>query len=180
MDPWKRLTGEMVFDAGIFRLRREFYEFRGAPAGPFYVLQAGTWANVVAVTPGGEVVLVRQFRHGTGGPSLEVPGGIVDPEDPDPASGALRELLEETGYSASQVRPLGRVSSNPAILDNETHFFVAEPAHQVRPAQPGHLEEIEVALLPLSQVLPRIRSGEIHHSLSVAALTLYLLERLEA
>ncbi len=180
MELWKRLAGEMVFDAGIFRLHREFYEFRGEGAGPFYVLKAGPWANVVAVTAQDEVVLVRQFRHGTRGPSLEVPGGLVDPEDPDPTHGALRELLEETGYSAPQVRPLGRVSSNPAILDNETHFFVAEPARHAQAAAPGRFEEIEVSLLPVSEVLGRIRSGEIHHSLSVAALTLYLLERAEA
>ncbi len=180
MDAWKRLSGELIFDARIFRLFRDQYEWRGEPSGPYYVLHASPWANVVAVTPQEEVVLVRQFRHGVRASSLEVPGGIIDPADPDPKAGALRELREETGFTAPELRPLGRVSSNPAILDNETHFFVAEAARLTHPPATERHEEIEVSLLPVHRILERIRAGEIHHSLSVAALSLYLLSRGEA
>ena len=164
----------MVFDAGIFRLRKDRYEYRAAPIHPFYVLEAAPWTNVVAVTEDGQVVLVSQFRHGVEEVSLEIPGGIVDPgETPEEAAG--RELMEETGY-AGRLRPLGAVSSNPAILDNRTHLFVAEDARRVAEPQPEPDEDFEMSLVPVGEIAGLLSSGRIHHSLCVCALSLYLLE----
>ena len=119
---WKRLGGKIVYDAGIFRVRADRYEFRGQPAGhPFSVIESSPWVNIVAVTEADEVVLVRQYRHGIQEDSLEVPGGMVDAEDGDPATGAARELLEETGYQGGPMQPLGAVTSNPGSCGAPAH-----------------------------------------------------------
>jgi len=171
---WHRLGGEVVFDATIFRLRRDAYEFGGEPTHPYYVLESPPWINVVPLTPEREVVLVRQYRHGIEGPSLEVPGGLADPGE-DPAAAAVRELREETGYAGAPPQLLAAVTSNPAILTNRTHCFVVPGARPVAPPTPDPHEELEVEVVPVARLLPLIRSGEIHHSLSVVALTLFLL-----
>jgi 8-oxo-dGTP pyrophosphatase MutT (NUDIX family) len=64
----------------------------------FYVLEAGDWCERHSADPDGQVLMVRQFRHGTGEVTLEVPGGLIDPGQ-TPAQAAARELLEETGHS---------------------------------------------------------------------------------
>ena len=102
---WKRLEAELVLDLGIIRLRRDTYEL--ASAHPFHVFESNPWVNVVPVTDAGEVVLVRQYRHGILGPSLEVPGGVVDARDASPRAAAERELLEETGYTALRWTSMG-------------------------------------------------------------------------
>lgn len=173
---WKRLGGEIVYDAGIFRVRRDRYERRGRPIHPFHVLEADPWVNVVAVTEADEVVLVRMFRHGIREESLEVPGGLMDPGDADPAAAAARELLEETGYRGEALEPLGAVTSNPAILTNRTHCFLARRARPVAPPAPDDEEELTVELRPVGEIRSLIERGEIHHSLSVCALTLFLLD----
>ena len=168
--PWRRLGSETVYDARIFRLRKDSYEFAGQPTHhPIYVLEAPSWVNVVATTRDQRIVLVRQFRLGVEQPSLETPGGIIDPEDRDPASAAARELLEETGYQG-RMEPLLTVTSNPAILDNRTHFFWVRDAERIAEPTPDGHEDIEVVHAPATGVVDLIRSGEIHHSLSVAAL----------
>jgi 8-oxo-dGTP pyrophosphatase MutT (NUDIX family) len=173
---WRLLGSEQVLDAGIFTVRRDAYEYAGRPVHPFYVIESRPWVNIVAVTPGDEVVLVRQYRHGTRADSLEIPGGLVDPGDKDPGTAAARELLEETGYRG-RIRPLGRVSSNPAVLSNHTHFFVAEAAEPVAAPSPDETECITVETVPVAALKGLLKSGAIHHSLCVCALALYLLER---
>jgi len=171
---WKRLGGETVYDAGIFRGRRDRYEFRGAPVHPFHVIECAAWINVVPVTEGGEIVLVRQYRHGIRGMSLEVPGGVVDPSDADPAAAAARELLEETGHAGPEMTLLAAVTSNPAILENRTYCYLARNVRPVAEPCPDEDEELTVELAAPKSIPSRIASGEIHHSLSVCALALSL------
>ena len=72
---------------------------------------APDWCNIVPLTRDGEVVMVRQQRHGIGEETLELPGGMVDPEDASPLEAARARALEETGYrAASWSRP---ASSRP-------------------------------------------------------------------
>ncbi len=174
---WDRRGGEIAYDAGIFRVRKDIYDFRGTPAGhPFHVIEANEWVNVVPVTPEGEIVLVSQFRHGIRDVSLEVPGGVVDREDSDPAAAGMRELLEETGFRGEKPRSLGAVTSNPAILTNRTHTYLIADARRVAEPQPDAHEALETVVLTVEEVRIRLASGEIHHALSVVALLRYLLK----
>ncbi len=175
-DRWRRLSSEIVHDAGIFQLRRDKYTHMGRPTHPFYVLETRTWINVVPITVGGEVVLVHQYRHGIGEVTLEVPGGVVDPDE-EPSAAAVRELLEETGYRGDPPVLIGNVSSNPAILTNRTHSYLISNLRRVAEPSPDEHEDLLVELVPENEIPGLIESGAIHHSLSVLALSLYLLRR---
>lgn len=177
---WRRLGGEIVHDAGIFRLRRDAYEHDGQPTRPFYILESNAWVNVVPVTPEGGIVLVRQYRHGIEESTLEVPGGLVDERDTDPAAAAVRELLEETGHAGKAPELLGVVSSNPAILTNRTHCFLVRDARPVGAPDPDPHEDVTVEVHPAARVREMVLNGEIHHSLSACALLLFFLRRGDA
>ena len=85
------------------------------------------WVNVVPITAAGRVVMIRQYRHGTGEIGLEIPGGVIDPGE-EPLAAARRELREETGYGASELAAIGQVAPNPALQDNRCYSFVARGA----------------------------------------------------
>lgn len=172
---WRRTGSELIYDAGILRLRKDRYEHRGRPTHPFFVLESRPWINVVALTPDRQVLLVRQYRHGIEEVTLEVPGGVVDEEDRDPAAAAARELLEETGFRGEPPRLLATVSCNPAILTNRTYSFLVVGARRVREPDPDEHEDLELVARPLSEIRGMLQSGEIHHALSVSALSLFLL-----
>src|SRR3954452_18173615 len=97
----------------LFQLRRERYRSRKSGlAHDFYVLHLVDAVSVVAVTEDRRLILVRQFRAGSGRDSLETPGGLLNAEE-DPLTAGARELLEETGYAGEPPRSLGTVWSNP-------------------------------------------------------------------
>jgi len=137
-------------------------------AHTFFRLEAPDWANIIPITSQGEVVLIRQFRHGAGCETLEIPGGMVD-ADEDIAAAAARELLEETGYQAAQVSALGSVSPNPALFRNRIHSFVATGCECVAPIANDEHEQTTLELVPIDDIDALLLAGKIDHALVMAA-----------
>jgi 8-oxo-dGTP pyrophosphatase MutT (NUDIX family) len=170
---WERGAEKVLVTTRVLELRNVGYRHpkRGTEKD-FLVAHAPDWVNVVAQTPGGEIVLVRQFRFGSNELSLEVPGGVMEKGE-DPVAAGVRELLEETGYGGGKARLLGSIQPNPAIMDNHCHIILVEGAVPSGPLDWDEDEEIEVSTADADQVLAWARSGRIVHSLSIAALMLF-------
>ena len=176
LSPFVTVSTTPALDTRIFRVDR--VRRRSQASGleqDYFRLETADWVNVVPVTRRGELILVRQERHGIAAPTLEIPGGMVDPGEP-PAAAALRELLEETGYRGETVEPLGWLHPNPAIQSNRLHLFLARDVVKMGGATPEPHEEVEVVTVPITQARALVRSGAISHALVVCAL--YLLEGL--
>ena len=176
LKPWKRMTSSRDRTFPIFTLRTDRARSpRTNQAYDFYILESADWVNIIPITPKREVILIRQYRHGIQDMALEIPGGIIEPDD-SPREAALRELAEETGYSASQISALDHVWPNPAFLDNRCYTFLARDAALTGDQKPDEKEDIEVILVPLERIPDMIRHGEIRHSLVVAAFYKFHLE----
>jgi ADP-ribose pyrophosphatase len=169
---WKREGERVLATTRVLELRS--VRFSNPAKGvdrEFVVAHAPDWVNVVAVTPAGRLVLVRQFRFGSNALSLEVPGGVIEAGE-SPVEAGVRELMEETGYGGGAARLLGSVRPNPAIMDNQCHVVLVDGAVPTGPMDWDPDEEIEVSTATLAEALAWARSGTIAHSLSVAALML--------
>jgi 8-oxo-dGTP pyrophosphatase MutT (NUDIX family) len=127
--------------------------------------------NVVALTDDDHVILIRQFRFGTWAPTLEIPGGMVDPGE-DAITAAARELEEETGYRPGTIEPVGWLWSNPAHFTNKQHTFLARGCERVHDGTPEGSEDLVIELVRRADIPDLIRRGEIRHALHVAALHL--------
>jgi ADP-ribose pyrophosphatase len=175
---WKRERSEQVADCRVFNVRRDISKDPRDAGGThdFYVIEAPDWINVIPLTSDESVVLIEQYRHGTGEISLEIPGGMVDPGE-SPEVAAARELLEETGYEASEVVFLGKTRPNPAIQANWIHTFLARDVeHRGEPKNDG-TEQTIVRLVPLERIPALIAEGEIDHSLVVVGFHWLSLQR---
>lgn len=172
---WKTKKSELVAKTPVFSLRRDRKQSLSGSSDlhDFYVLEASDWVNVVPVTERGEVVFIELHRHGTDRPSLEIPGGMIDPEDRNPMEAAARELREETGYSSERLSQLGVVHPNPAIQGNRCFTFLASDARRVGPPRPDETEDIEVVLYPREEVPRLLEEGKITHALVIAGLLFY-------
>lgn len=119
--------------------------------------------------------MVRQYRAGSGTVTLEIPGGLLD-DGEDPAVAAARECLEETGYAARTLYPMGAMNPNPALFTNRLHSFYALDVERVADIKNEHTEYTEVVLVPLGELEGLLRENRVDHSLVAATLWRYLRE----
>lgn len=168
---WKLLESTYLHKEPWLTIRRDKCETPlGKIVNPYYVLEYPDWVNAMAVTEDGQVILVRQYRHALGRTLLEIPGGVMDPEDEDPQVAITRELLEETGYAFSEVHHLGAVSANPSTSTNLTHMFLATGGKKVQEQQLDDNEEIELVLVSLDEMEKMLTENQFMQSLHVSCL----------
>ena len=101
---------------GVMTMVSETFEcVRTGATHDFITMDLIDWVVVIPETPEKELLMIRQFRHGTQKIELEVPGGCIDRADASPLEAAERELLEETGFAGENPHIIGKVCPNPAI-----------------------------------------------------------------
>ena len=166
---WRTLRRGDERDLTILRIREDLLEDPRGRTHPRVIISAPDWVHVLALTVGGEAVLVRQFRAGIHADTLEFPGGMVDPGE-DPARAAARELEEETGFVAARWTSLGTCYPNPALQTNRLHTFVAHDCRKTAEPRLDPGEDTRVELVPATSLRSRVAAGEIVHGLVLASL----------
>lgn len=164
---WKVLASQYLFNEPWLTVRRDVCQLPNGNVMPaFYVNEYPDWVNVFALTKEGQVLLVRQYRHGIGTVETEMPGGALEPGE-TPEQGAAREVLEETGYRFERYEYLGRVCANPSTTNNFTHFFLATGGEKVAEQDLDHSEDVDVVLASLDDVKAFVRENSLMQSLHV-------------
>ena len=166
---WRTIRRGDERDLTILRIREDLLADPRGRTHRRVVIAAPDWVNVLALTPEGEAVLVRQFRAGIHADTLEFPGGMVDPGE-TPAEAAARELEEETGFVAARWTALGACHPNPGIQENRLHTFLAHDCRRAAAPRPEPGEDIRVELVPAASLRARVASGEITHALVLASM----------
>ncbi len=139
--------------------------------GNFIVLDSRDWV-VVIPERNDKFLMVKQWRHGFQGISIEFPGGVID-EGESPEKAAARELKEETGFIAQTLTYLGCASPNPAIMSNRVHFFAAKDLTPTGKQDLDDDEYVEYLELPKEEVYKNMGNAEYPHALMLSALLRY-------
>jgi len=173
--PWKCIRSQPTQSFRVFSVRTDTtISPRTGTKHDFYVIESRDWINIIPLTDDDQVVMIRQYRHGSREVTLEIPGGLVDPGD-TPKKAAARELLEETGYQAKKWIKIGVVNPNPALFNNHCYTFSAQKIKKVADPRPDQTEDIETVLIPLKKIPGLISRGEIDHAMVITAFTHFFL-----
>ncbi len=174
--PWRTLASRTLLQDRWIDLRADDCRTAaGHDIKPYYVLTYPDWVHVVALTTDDQVVLVEQYRHAAATVCLEPPGGVIDATDASPVAAGQRELLEETGFAATDWQLVASLWANPASQTNRAHTVLATGCHRVgEPAlEPGE-DGLSVRLLPVADVRSGLRHGLLAQSMHVAGVLLAL------
>jgi 8-oxo-dGTP pyrophosphatase MutT (NUDIX family) len=174
---WKVVESEKLFSAPWLNVRKDVCELPdGRRHSDYYILEYPDWATAFALTKDNKVVMVRQYRHGLGVISTELPGGVIDNNE-KPEDAVARELLEETGYEFDSIEEIGKVSPNPATSTNYMHMFLATGGRKVAEQNLDATEDVEVLIYTIEELKQLLRENKMVQSLHVTT-AFYALERL--
>jgi ADP-ribose pyrophosphatase len=168
-----QLASRRVHSGRVVRLDVDTVRFPDGSTGELEVIRHPGAAAIVpcASDPRGEdptILLIRQYRYAAGGPLWEIPAGTLEPGE-DPEQCARRELLEEAGVAAARIERLTSILTTPGFTDEVIHLYLASGLDTKTP-QRERDEFIEVVPQPLSQVLTRIRDGEVRDAKTIVAI----------
>lgn len=175
LKPWSADSSRVLVDSPWLRLRAErCVTQRGAVLDPFFLLDYPEWVHVAAFDTEDRLLLVRQYRHGAGAISLELPGGVMDAHETDPLVAGARELLEETGHVARELTHLARLSPNPASHTNGVHILLGLGATPQGALQLDATEDLVVEPTPWREAVEMALGGGMIHAQHIGLLFIAL------
>ncbi len=161
MKLWKTLSRQTILDLGKFLAVEnhivELPDGRVISDWPWIITP--DYVNVAAITAAGEFLCFRQIKYAVDGISLAPVGGYLEPGE-EPLAAAQRELLEETGYEASDWTDLGHYPVDGNRGAGMAHLFLAQRAHWVRNLEADDLEEQELLRLSRTEVEAALAAGQ--------------------
>ena len=175
LEKWKVLGSRMALNHPWCQVRRDEIELpNGEVIDDYFVFIRPDVAIILPITENQEVVFVKQYRHAIGDFFIELPAGGFNPEEESGEVAAIRELEEETGYVASEIKKIGTLYDKPSKDTTQLHLFIAENVVKTGKRKLDVTEDIEVILIPIDEILQKIIKGEISVAGTVAALFLGL------
>ena len=163
----KTVKSDVKYEGRILRVRSDTVELDDGTLALREVVDHTGGVGVIGITPEGAVPMVRQFRYPFMAETLEIPAGKLERGE-DPLACAVRELSEETGYTAGRMISLGSLLPSPGYCAETLYIYLAldltpGKAH----LDPG--EFLNVEFYPLQKLHDMTMSGELVDAKTVLA-----------
>jgi ADP-ribose pyrophosphatase len=173
LENWQVISSKEVFAAPPWiRLFRETVRVSdGSVIDDYHKIQLLDFALIVAQTPGGKILVERQYKHGLGQVGLMLPAGALR-DGEDALLAAQRELLEETGYVSDDWKLLGKFTANASYGCGAMNLFAARNIKKTSTPNSGDLEEMEILFMSPNELFAAIREGKMQALSSAAAVAL--------
>ena len=159
LSPWVTLVTHHVRFAGVPGVHQ------------FHSIKQADYVTMFAVTADGKIPLIRQYRPALERFTLELPSGMLAAGE-RPAEAAIRELLEETGLTASsKVESLGCMAPDSARLENRLWAFFTSGVSLEKSADWQPDPQLERLLVSKKEFKGMVLRGQFEHALHLAVIS---------
>lgn len=169
----KTLSTTVIDHSSFLHIDRDQIELPNGNQHTRIVVRHPGAACILAINDDEQVILVRQWRHAAGRALLEIPAGKLD-DGEDPAACALRELGEETPYTAERVEKICAFYSAPGFCNEVLHLYRAINIISNSTLTPDEDELVETELFSKEQIKSMIENGDIVDAKTLIALQFWL------
>jgi 8-oxo-dGTP pyrophosphatase MutT (NUDIX family) len=164
------IARETIYRGHAFNVYRDELRFPDQHTMHMDIIEHVGAVTILPVDAEGHILFVRQYRHAAGSELLELPAGTLKPGEP-PASCALREIREETGFAAGKLIKLGEFFLAPGYSSEYMHVFLATELH-LDPLPGDEDENIILERIPVEEAYAIALGGGLQDGKSLAALLL--------
>lgn len=158
---WTVEDRETAYECPGFDIIREDVILPDGTRTDFDFLSDPPSVVILPFLPNGDVVVIEEWRQAVKRVNLGLPAGTAEPDDRDLTSAARRELLEETGYDAGRIEPLGTFEPANGLADTHHHYFLAhECTHTGEPTHDAD-ESIRVRVMGYEELWEAVVDGTL-------------------
>jgi len=168
----KTMKCERIYEGRIINVRVDTVELPNKKYSKREIVEHPGAVGIIPVTKDKKIILVKQFRKAVEEVLLEIPAGKIESQE-DPYKCALRELEEETGFTADSVKKLSEFYTTPGFSNEVIHIYLAENL-EVGSANLDEDENIEIVKLSVEEVLDKIQIGEIKDAKTIIGILTYV------
>lgn len=165
---FKTLQRETTFSGRVFNLEHVRMQLPNGEIRSYDLVNHKSAVTIVPIDGAGNILFVRQYRVGPDRELLELPAGVLN-EGEDPGETAAREVREEIGMAAGNMRALGSFFMSPGYSSEYMHIFLATDLYSA-PLEQDDDEFLQLEIIPATKALQMARSGEIQDGKTLAAL----------
>jgi ADP-ribose pyrophosphatase len=166
--PWKTLSSRPIYENPWTRVREDIAEMPNGKTTIYGVIESGECVGVLPFIDDRHVVLVRQYRYVFGeNDRWEMPTGGVEAGE-SLLEAAHRELREEIGYDASQLKEMSTYYTSKSVMYEIAHLYIGSHLSQIE-AIPDETEFLEIEIFSFDKVLEMVLQSEIRDSMTVLA-----------
>ncbi len=127
------------------------------------------YSTIVPFISNDEILLIKSYRHLVDSIQIEVPSGYIE-EGESTKHAAVRELKEETGYSAKDVIAIGTYTSDYTMFEQTGNIFIAYGLVKDQEQSLGMMERIDIAIMKIKEIKQLLLKGGILNAASIVAL----------
>jgi len=168
----KRIDSRTIYKGRIVNLRVDTVLLPNGKNAQREIVEHPGAVVIIPVLDDEKIVMVKQYRAAVGKVLLELPAGTIEKRE-DPYECAVRELEEETGFTAEKLKPLLTFYPSPGICSEIMYLFMADKLKKSK-SSPDPDEFLRSVELEISEIINMINAGRIEDGKTLVGILLYL------